>query len=172
MINNNKVLLILTGILIISLLWMGAGCSGTQELSLNSPAPTFKLKDLDGQSVSLTSYKGKTVFLHFWDATFQSCIDEMPIFQQVHEEWSKDGRTALVTVDASNSAEVVKAFMQSHSYTFKVLLDNQSAAAEKYNLQYIPASFLIDSSGVLKLSIAGTFKTKEALLKQLQGYLP
>jgi peroxiredoxin len=167
-----KAYIALAGILIMALLLIEVGCGGSQELRINSPAPAFKLKDLDGQSVALSSFTGKTVFLHFWDLTFQSCIDEMPIFQQIHEAWSKDSRVVLVTVDPSNSAEVIKTFMQSHNYTFKALLDSQGETAGKYKLQYVPASFLIDPAGVMKLNIAGTFKTKEALEKQLQGYLP
>ena len=172
MIMCKKAYIAFTGILIISLLLIAAGCGGSQELRINSPAPAFKLKDLSGQSVALSSFKGKTVFLHFWDTTFQTCIDEMPIFQQIHEEWSKDGRVVLVTVNASNSTEAIKTFMQSHNYTFMVLLDSQYGTAGKYNVQYVPDSFLIDPAGVLKLNIAGSFKTKEALQKQLQGYLP
>jgi peroxiredoxin len=168
---RKKAYLAVTGILIICLLIIAAGC-GSQPLQINSQAPSFKLKDLNGQSTPLSSFKGKTVFLHFWDYTFKACVDEMPIFQQVHEEWSKDGKVVLVTVDAANSAELIKTFMQSHNYTFRVLLDSKGATAGKYELQYVPASFLIDPSGILKLSIAGTFKNKEALEKQLQGYLP
>jgi peroxiredoxin len=172
MIMCKKICIVFTGILIISLLLITAGCAGSQELGINSPAPAFNLKDLSGQSVALSGFKGKTVFLHFWDTTFQPCVDEMPIFQQIHEEWSKDGRVVLVTVNASNSVEVIKTFMQSHNYTFKVLLDSQYGTAEKYNVQYVPVNFLIDPAGNLKLNVGGSFKTKEALEKQLQGYLP
>lgn len=166
-----RVYLALAGVLIFILLVSAAGC-GSQELRINSPAPNFKLKDLNGQSTTLSSFKGKTVFLHFWDISFQPCIDEMPIFQKIHEEWSQSGGVVLVTIDASNSAESIKTFMQSHNYTFVVLLDSQYATAGKYNVQYVPASFLIDQAGVLKLNVAGLFKTEEALKKQLQGYLP
>jgi peroxiredoxin len=172
MIITKKARIALIGIVVVSLFLIVGGCSGGQTAQINSPAPAFNLKDLNGQSVALNSFKGKTVILHFWDISFQPCIDQMPIFQQLHEEWSKDGRIVLVTIEPQNSAEVISTFMQSHNYTFKVLVDSQYKTAGKYNVQYVPANVLIDPSGVLKLSIAGSFKTKEALEKQIQGFLP
>lgn len=45
-------------------------CSGRSEgLKMDSPAPSFKLNDLAGQSVSLSNFKGKSVFINFWGTT-------------------------------------------------------------------------------------------------------
>ena len=166
-----KVYRIFAGILLVSMLLTMIGCSN-DELTIGKPAPVFKLNDLNGQATALNSFKGKTVFLHFWDMTYQPCVDEMPIFQQLHQEWSKDGHVVLLTVEATSSAESVKTFMKTHSYTFTVLTDEQFKTAEKYEVQYVPNSFLIGPEGILKVNIAGIFKNKEGLLKQLDGYLP
>ena len=43
------------------------GCMKQQANSLISqPAPGFTLQDLDGNSVSLSDFKGKPVILNFW----------------------------------------------------------------------------------------------------------
>ncbi len=39
------------------------------EKLIGSEAPDFTLKDLDGEEVSLSSYRGKTVILSFWGYT-------------------------------------------------------------------------------------------------------
>jgi peroxiredoxin len=168
---SKKSFAVLTGILICVLLLTLAGCASS-ALHINGPAPGFTLKDLNGQSVSLSSLKGKYVLLHFWDYTFQPCVDELPAFQKINDEWSQNGRAVLITIDANNSPEAVKTFMQKNNFTFKVLLDNQFSTAEKYEVQYVPANFLIGPDGFLKLNIGGVFRDKEALDRALQGYLP
>ncbi|WP_455675131.1 redoxin domain-containing protein, partial [Pradoshia sp.] len=45
---------------------------------LGAQAVDFTLKDLEGQEVSLSDYKGKKVFLNFWATWCNPCKEEMP----------------------------------------------------------------------------------------------
>ena len=45
---------------------------------VKTKALDFKLKDLDGNEVSLSSLKGKKVFLNFWATWCPPCKAEMP----------------------------------------------------------------------------------------------
>ena len=169
--NTLKLALVCT---LLSVFLVFTACSGgsNQPLKIDSPAPNFTLKDLNGKSVTLSSFIGKTVFLHFWDTTFASCIAEMPYFQELYTGWTSSGEVALLTINAEETGEVIKTFMQSQKYTFPVLLDTEYKVAGKYNVQYVPTSFLIDKQGKLRLNIIGPFKTKADIEKQLAGLIP
>jgi hypothetical protein len=47
-------------------------------VKLNSPAPDFVLKDLNGSKQALSAYKGRVVVLNFWSTTCPPCVQELP----------------------------------------------------------------------------------------------
>lgn len=158
---------ILTGLLTL------AACSDNNGPPvIDKPAPNFKLKDINGQSVSLSDFKGKVVFINFWDTTFEYCTDDIAHLQELHDEWSLAGEIVLLTIDADEDAETIQAFMQKNNYNFPVLLDSEYVVAGKYNVKYVPTSLLIDREGNFKLKVEGPFRYKSAIEKQLAAYLP
>lgn len=46
-------------------------------------APPFTVTDMNGQTVSLASLKGKPVFLNFWATWCPPCVGEMPDIQRM-----------------------------------------------------------------------------------------
>ncbi len=173
MVTKNQALRILLAVIVVLGALALASCNrdDNQVLRIDNPAPDFTLKDYNGKEISLKSYKGKQVLLHFWDTTFTACIEEMPYFQELHEEWSKTGEIVLITIDIEDDASAVKAFMEKENYTFPVLLDNDYNIADKYKVQYVPTTFFIDKEGILKMNVVGPFKDKAAIEKQISSFL-
>lgn len=109
-------------------------------------AINFNLKDLDGNEVSLSSLKGKKVFLNFWATWCPPCKAEMPEIEKLYQE-TKDSDLVIITVDIGESLDTVKPFVESNKYNFKVLLDPEQSVATKYNISSIPTSYFIDADG-------------------------
>jgi peroxiredoxin len=147
-----------------------SACSGSPEsIRINNQVPGFKLTDRQCKTVSLSDYKGKYVFLHFWNTTFDYCSQSLPYLQALYQEWSKSGEIVLLTIDETESASTVNAFMDKNQYTFPVLLDSDNQIAGKYNVIRIPISFLINQDGRLKMKVAGPFENKAAIEKMVAG---
>jgi peroxiredoxin len=160
-------------IILLTVLVILTACSGGgQPLKIDGPVPNFKLQDYTGKTVSLSDFKGKAVLLHYWETDFAACVDEMVHLQAIHEDWQKEGKAVLLTINAVESASTIQAFMESHNYTFPVLLDTDAAVARKYNVTMVPTSIFIDKDGKLKLNVVGPFKDKAAIEKQLAAYMP
>jgi thiol-disulfide isomerase/thioredoxin len=51
---------------------------------VNSKAPDFTLKDLNGKTVSLSAFKGKVVLLNFFATWCPPCRAEMPALNKLH----------------------------------------------------------------------------------------
>jgi len=137
-------------------------------------APDFKLLDLEGKMVSLSDFDGRPVLLNFWATWCGPCRMEMPFIQQVYEDkkWS-DAGLAILAIDLGESAEKVKNFIDSNSYTFPVLLDRNGSVAQKYNAgTFIPTSLLIDKYGIIKGVKIGPFTSKASLEKALNKIVP
>jgi peroxiredoxin len=169
---NTMIKIILVLVLLAGILSLEA-CSGTNNggLQTNSPAPDFQLIDLSGQSISLESSRGKIIFLNFWETTCVQCVTEMPVLQSFYQDWASRNNIILLAIDIGEDTDNVKYFVQSHNYTFPVLLDSSSQVAEKYGIRYTPTSLFINQDGRLKISFIGAFTDEAAIEKQVTSLL-
>ena len=109
-------------------------------------APEFNLENLAGDSITLSSYRGKIVLLNFWATWCPPCRAEMPSMQALYD--TLDGEEfEIVAVDLNESRQTVQSFVEENEYTFPVLLDSTGAVGATYGARSIPTSFLIDSDG-------------------------
>jgi peroxiredoxin len=125
-------------------------------------APDFRLSDLNGQQVSLSSQRGAPVVVNFWASWCGPCWAEMPLIQGVFEEWSAKG-VVVLTVNLGERRSVVARYMQDNNLSFPVLLDTGGQVAEQYNVVGIPTTFFIDRNGVIQEIVSGAFTSKAAL---------
>lgn len=57
---------------------------------IDKPAPDFKLSDLSGNNVTLSSMRGKVVLLDFWSISCGPCVREMPTIEDIGEAHKAD----------------------------------------------------------------------------------
>lgn len=160
-------------LILIPVLAIGAaGCSSSPELAAPSapdrPAPDFQLQNLDGQSVSLSSFRGRPVMLNFWASWCGPCRAEMPFIQAVFEdeEWTQQGLVVLA-VNIGESSSTALEFMEDNGLTFTVLLDTDQSVAQYYGIRAIPTTFFIDKNGIIKYREIGAFASKAEIDRRL-----
>jgi len=141
------------------------GCEAEAPETSNK-APDFELLNLNGQPISLSSLQDKPVLLNFWATWCSPCRAEMPYIQEIHEEWSGKGLVVLVINIGENSSRV-REFMESFSFSFPVLLDEDTRVSEEYNVRAIPTTFFIDKNGIIQTTKIGAFQSKVQIEKCL-----
>jgi len=148
------------------------GCTASPETAtVGQTAPDFKLENLDGESISLSDFKGKAVLINFWATWCDPCTSEMPYLQEIYEEWS--GRElVLLAVNRGESPAKVKDFMEKLNLSFPVLLDAKTAVAQKYNVSGIPTTFFIDKDGIIQVKIIGAFSSTAQIESSLSKIIP
>lgn len=114
------------------------------------PAPDFRLPDLNGESVTLSQFKGKVVFLNFWATWCPPCIEELPSIQRLSESMQGTDFVVLtVNIDQAPESQI-REFTKSKNLSFMVLLDPKSeVSAGKYGITGVPETFLIDRNGIV-----------------------
>ena len=173
----NKILItILVLMLAIGLLIPGCSSQSKPAGSAQGPqvgklAPDFQLPSLNGQSVSLSDFRGKPVLLNFWATWCGPCRFEMPFIQGIYEEWSDKGLVVLA-INTGESSSKVRGFLQSHSLSFPVLLDTNQDVALKYNIRAIPTTFFIDKDGIIQGIKISAFSSKAEIEKNLGKIIP
>jgi peroxiredoxin len=130
------------------------------------PAPDFSLPDLSGNTVTLSSYRGrKVILMDFWATWCGPCRMAMPDLQGLQDKF-KDRGLEILSVNQGESAEQVSSFIQRKKYTFHVVLDQAGAVGSKYGVQGIPTLVLVDKKGVVQWLRVG-YSENEDDLKQL-----
>ena len=112
------------------------------------PAPGFTLENLDGEPVSLDALQGKVVLLNFWATWCGPCRVEMPVLQEIYQQY-KDEDLVVLSVDLAEPVEDVRDYLQAYDYTFPVLLDLDGTVAARYGASAIPTSVIIDREGIV-----------------------
>jgi peroxiredoxin len=136
--------------------------------NVGNRAPDFDLGSLDDQYISLSQYRGKTVVLNFWYVTCAPCIEEMPYFQDLEEQWSGDTDIVILAVNYQNDPTTVQDFVDIGQYTFTVLLDTDGAVGAQF-ANLFPTTYFIDASGVIQYKKEGNFSNLAEIVSVLES---
>lgn len=138
------------------------------NFSKNEKAMDFKLQDLEGNTVYLSDYEGKNVYVNFFATWCSPCKSEMPDLEKIWEKY-QDKDLVVLAVNLGDPQEDVDSFIKENKFTFKTLLDSDLMISNQYNITSIPVSIFIDKEGqiVAKQVGAMTFEQMESYVKQL-----
>lgn len=118
---------------------------------IGAPAREYVATNLDGDSVSLSSMRGKVVLLNLWATWCTPCRMETPYLQSVFEEYRAEGFEIVgISMDTGDAAADVAMFVDEYEVTYTILLDPKMRGMELYQVLGLPATFLIDREGILR----------------------
>ena len=157
-------------VVVLTLVLLTVGCSSPAP-QVGKQAPDFQLPNLEGQSISLSDFRGSPILLNFWATWCGPCRQEMPFIQGIFEEQTSENLVILAVNIGENSA-AVKNFMQSGNYSFPVLLDTNQDVALEYNVRAIPTTFFIDKDGIIQEMKVGAFSNMIEIKKDLSKIIP
>ena len=160
---------------------LAAGCKSTGSMAgadgspdsawIAKPAPEFKLRDPEGQEVSLSSFRGKPVLLNFWGIECPHCEREVPSLVRLDQLYRDFGLVILgVNVRDAQEADQVKEFARKKGIRYPLLLAGNKVAI-RYGVEELPTNFYIDAEGKVAAMAIG-FENQEKLQKPLMLILP
>ena len=110
-------------------------------------APEWRLKDVAGQNVKLSDFKGKVVILDFWATWCPPCRAEIPGFVNLQKKYGPQGLVVIgISLDEGDT-QVVSDFMRQAGINYRVVLGNAKVAFLYGGIETIPTTFIIDRAG-------------------------
>lgn len=125
------------------------------SLSLSAVAeaqvPSVTLKDIDGKTVrtDTLSNNGKPFIIDFFATWCKPCNRELTAISEVYEDWQEETgvKVIAVSIDQAQNINKVKPLVDSHGWTYDVLLDPNSDFKRALGVQTIPYTIIVDGDG-------------------------
>lgn len=123
-------------------------------LAINEIAPDFAFYSLHSTEPqplreTLSSYRGKVIYLDFWASWCKPCLESMPLLNQMRGELV-DENFEIIAVNLDISQSQGLEFIQAHPVDYPVVRTDNENINHLYQINGLPISFLIDRQGVLR----------------------
>lgn len=117
-------------------------------------APDLKLTDLQGQPVTLSSYRGQVVLVNNWAIWCPPCKAEMPTLNRYYQDW-RHKQFTIIAIEAGEPVNEVAEFARQYRLDFPVWPDVYAQALAAFRNDTLPSSYVIDRSGQVRLTWTG-----------------
>lgn len=156
--------------LFLLLLTILTACSGPQDKQptarVGAAAPAFTLTLANGGSITLDSFKGKSLVITFM-ASWCPCSNESaPVFKEAYSKYNPKGVEFLM-IGIQDSESKFKKFIDKQQFPFPAGFDKGDKIARLYGVNAPPTTFFIDQAG----KIARAYYGKVVEIEKLSAWV-
>lgn len=130
--------------------------SAVEAARIGAPAPDFELPDLDGKRVLLSSFRGKTVVLEWFNpgCPFVKASHTKGSLVNTASRHTKEGVVWLAINSGApgkqgHGVEANRAGKETFKLEHPILLDETGAVGHAYGAAHTPHLFIVDAQGLL-----------------------
>lgn len=126
------------------------------QVRVGDPAPDVTVTDWQGASHTLAEFRGSVVAVDFWATWCTVCRQALPALDALAKRRGPDGlRVLAVSIDTNRAA--ADAFLSARlpDPSVTLLHDPASAMMSRFGAEGMPALYVIDRTGIVRLVEAG-----------------
>ena len=128
----------------------GSGFRWNAQLS-DGEAPDFQALARGGETINLSAYKGRVVFLNFWATTCIPCRKEIPDLGKLAEKMA-GLPFVILAVSTDRSWSAVDEMFPNKPKGIQIALDPSGGEIKRrFGTDKIPESYIIDKKGQLRM---------------------
>lgn len=116
-------------------------------LSVGYPAPKFTLESNKQQQVSLSDFKGKYVYLHFWASWNTGSIPEMKIMTELNKKYGRDIQFVSINMDEDTQSWMTFLKVHPEMNWTHLHYGGQPSLIDEYQIVSLSQYFLIGPDG-------------------------
>lgn len=108
----------------------------------------FEVQTMNGEMVKLSDLDdGKPILINFWSIRCNWCVQELPTFQYLYEEY--DGQIHVVMINTLSDSLATNKYVDEYRYTFPVYHDVNREARKALHPQKLPTTILLDGNHII-----------------------
>ena len=145
--------------------------SGKAEISEKSRSSEFHFTTLNGNSVPLSKFRGRTVFIIFFNTRSKECIEQIEILEKFYERYRRYGVSVLGIPLDKNPGNRLRLFVEKHGITFPVYINGREVSGYFGGIGITPTILIIGSNGSVYEKVRGKkdFKFLQDKLKEVRS---
>ncbi len=124
-----------------------------EKIRTGQPAPTPVLKDATGKEYNFKDFSGKVIVVDVWATWCCVCIEKMPAFMQLRDEFKNNDNVVFLTVSIDRKSARTKWLKATEDNNMTGMLnlipdqDEESAFESAYCIPSVPRYLVIDRNG-------------------------
>ena len=158
--------------ILFALLALTANIARAQEsgIAVGTQAPSAVVETLDGKTIDIGSYVGKSpMFIEFWAFWCPNCKELEPSLLSLQKKYGSRMRFLAVAVSVNETKDRVKTFTEKKRYPHQTVYDAKGEATEAYDVPATSYVVIIDKAGkVVYTGLGGKQNLEPAILKALR----
>ncbi len=134
------------------------------------PLPSFSLKRLNGEIFHASKIKNPIV-ITFWATWCESCKEDLKIIDELRHLFPLSPIT-VIGIALDKDSKTVKEILNQRNIdpTFPILIDSNGDVAEKFEVNQVPETFIVNNSGIVVKRFIGTLSfQKEIFIEFVKG---
>ncbi|MDO8842814.1 MAG: TlpA disulfide reductase family protein [Methylicorpusculum sp.] len=125
-------------------------------------APDVSFLTITGQTLQLSSFKGKPVIVTFWATDCAVCVKEIPDLIDLYQTYRDKGLEIIAIAMYYDPPNHVVEMSKAKQIPYHVALDLRAEQARAFGeVRLTPTTFVIDADGMIVQHITGAFKPAE-----------
>ena len=115
-------------------------------LDIGNKAPSFKLKNIDGEIFDIDQNLSDFTLIDFWAPWCMPCRSQNPEFVKLYKRYKSKG-VEIISISIDEDLKAWKKAVEKDSMTWVNLSDSNKMVADKYYMYQIPLTILTDNNG-------------------------